>query len=313
MTISIGSLSKGKSDLPVPPGQPIDVAQARKRVSPGRWIISILLLAGLAWLINFVVTSPRLEWHVVGHYLFNHLILSGLRTTLYLAVVAQVIGTVLGVIFAVLRLSTFWPLRWLGTAYVTVFRSVPILLQLIFWFNLAYLFPNLSIGIPFGPVFASESANSLITPMVAAILGLSLAQGAYMTEIIRSGILSVGPGQRDASRALGLTPVQTFFRVTLPQAVRVVIPPSGSQFISVVHGSSLVSVIAVSDLLFSVQNVYERTYQIVPLLLVAVVWYLVVVLVLTFFQQKLERRFSRGHTRAAMTKSVLRRPRGGMV
>lgn len=273
----------------------VDVRDARRRVRPGHWVLGVVLVIALVWLVRFILTSDRLQWNVVGQYLFDGQVLHGLVTTLVLAIVAQAIGTVLGTVFGAMRLSAFAPARWVGTLYVTVFRSVPILLQLIFWFNLAYLFPKFSIGIPLGPTFASWSANTVITPIVAAVLGLSLAQGAYMTEIVRAGIMSVGQGQRDAARALGYGPAQVFCRVVLPQAVRVSIPPAGSQFISVVHGSSLVSVIAVGDLLFSVQNVYERTYQIVPLLLVAVIWYLVVVLVLTFCQQRLERHFSRGH------------------
>jgi len=290
----------------VPPSvDEIDARRAHKPLSITRVVVSVVMLAIAAWFIRFVLTNPRLEWSVVGQYLFSAQVLDGLLTTLVLAVVAQTLGTLLGIVFALFRLSAFAPLRWVGTLYVTVLRSIPVLLQLIFWFNLAYLFPELSIGIPFGPTFGSWSANTVITPVVAAVLGLSLAQGAYMTEIIRAGILSVGAGQRDAARALGYTPAQTFRRVILPQATRVVIPPTGSQFITVVHGSSLVSVIAVGDLLFSVQNVYERTYQIVPLLLVAVIWYLVAVLVLTFFQQRLERRFSRGHSRTPVAKRSL--------
>lgn len=287
------------------PADEVDARHARKPVSITRWVVSIVALAIAAWFIHFLVTNPRLEWSVVGRYLFSSQVLHGLLTTLVLALVAQALGTLLGIVFALFRLSAFAPLRWIGTLYVTVLRSIPVLLQLIFWFNLAYLFPQLSIGIPFGPTFGSWSANDVITPVVAAVLGLALAQGAYMTEIIRSGILSVGAGQRDAARALGYTPAQTFRQVILPQAIRVVIPPTGSQFITVVHGSSLVSVIAVGDLLFSVQSVYERTYQIVPLLLVAVIWYLATVLVLTFFQQRLERRFSRGHVRAPLAKRPL--------
>jgi polar amino acid transport system permease protein len=290
--------------------QAVDVKDARRRVRPGHWILGIVILVLAAWVVHFLITNKQLQWNVVGHYLFNGQVLKGLATTLILSIVAHAIGTLLGILFATLRMSSFSPLRWLGTAYVTLFRSIPILVQLIFWFNLAYLFPKLSIGIPFGPVFASASTNAMIKPVVAAVLGLSLAQGAYMTEIIRAGTLSVGQGQRDAARALGYSGPQTFFRVVLPQAVRVAIPPTGSQFISVVHGSAMVSVIAVADLLYSVQNIYEQTYQVVPLLLVAVIWYLVVVLVLTFFQQRLERRMSRGHVRIEQV-SWIRWPRKG--
>lgn len=291
----------------------VDVKDARRRIRPWHWVLGVVIALVVLWLVRFVVTNQRLQWNVVGHYLFEGEVLRGLVTTLVLAIVAQSIGTLLGVLFAALRLSSFAPLRWVGTCYVTVFRSVPVLLQLIFWFNLAYLFPRFSIGIPLGPTFASWSANSVITPVVAAVLGLSLAQGAYMTEVIRAGILSVGHGQRDAARALGYSPGQTFRRVVLPQAVRVAIPPTGSQFITVVHGSSLVSVIAVGDLLFSVQNIYERNYEIVPLLIVAVLWYLVVVLILTVLQQRLERRFSRGHVRGERARFTRRTTQGGAV
>jgi len=290
----------------------IDVATARHPISVGRLVMGAVLGVFAAWLIHFVVTSPRLEWDVVGTYLFDGKVLHGLLVTLLLAFTAQGMGTVLGVLFATFRLSSFPPARWVGTVYVTIFRTVPVLLQLIFWFNLAYLFPRISIGVPFGPSFVSWSANDVITPTVAALLGLSLVQGAYMTEIVRAGILSVGQGQHDAARAMGFTPTQKFFRNTLPQAVRVIIPPAGSQFITVVHGSALVSVIAVGDLLFSVQNIYQRTYQIVPLLLVAVIWYLVVVLVLTYFQQRIERHFSRGSTVRVQPKA-LRAMRGGAL
>lgn len=283
--------------LPEASMQQFDARLSRRPISFSRTVLTLVFGLIAAWLVRFAVTNPRLEWHVVGEYLFSRAVLHGLLTTIIISCVAQGIGMVIGTIFAACRLSHFWIARTVGTVYVTVVRSVPVLLQLIFWFNLAYLFPTLSLAIPFGPSFHSWPTNDVVTPFVAAMLGLSLTQGAYMTEIIRAGIMSVGQGQHDAARAMGFTPIATFFRVVLPQAVRIIIPPTGSQFITVVHGSSLVSVIGVAELLFSVQNVYERTYQIVPLLLVAVIWYLALVLVLTAFQYRLERRFSRGYTR----------------
>ena len=209
----------------------------------------------------------------------------------------MVIGSLAGGVLAAARLSNLPPARWAATAFVGVFRGIPPLVQLIFWFNLAYLLPKLSIGIPFGPSFGSWDTNDVITPLTAAIIGLTLVEAAYMAEIIRAGILSVDLGQREASKAMGFTGTQTFFRVILPQAMRVIIPPTGSQFISVIKGTALVSVIGMADLLYSVQVIYNRTYQIIPMLLVACLWYLLVVTLLSLGQSRLERRFSRGHTR----------------
>ncbi|EHR51301.1 amine acid ABC transporter, permease protein, 3-TM region, His/Glu/Gln/Arg/opine family [Saccharomonospora marina XMU15] len=282
-----------------------DVATARRRVRPWRWVAGVTLAVLTAQLLWFLVGNPRFEWDVVARYLFDPAVLSGLATTVLLAVAAMAIGSLVGALLALAQLSDFAPLRWAATAYVGVFRGIPPLVQLIFWFNLAYLLPRLSIGIPFGPQFASWDANQVITPLTTAVIGLSLVESAYLAEIIRGGLLGVDPGQRDAARAMGFTPAQTFLRVVLPQAMRVIIPPSGSQFISVLKGTALVSVIAMEDLLHSVQVIYNRTYQIVPLLIVACLWYLTVVTLLTIGQRRLERHFSRGHTSGAVTR---RRP-----
>ena len=169
--------------------------------------------------------------------------------------------------------------------------------------------PKISIAIPFGPELASWSTNSLITPLSAAIIGLTLHEAAYMAEIIRSGITSVDQGQRDAAKAVGFTPWQTFAKVVMPQAMRVILPPFGNQFIATVKGTSLVSVIAMSDLLFSVQTIADRTYQIVPMLIVACLWYLVVVSILTVFQRLLERRYGRGYDAAPSAREIRLRPR----
>ncbi|WNE95166.1 amino acid ABC transporter permease [Streptomyces luomodiensis] len=273
-----------------------DVARAARRVRPWRWVAGLALALVALLLVRFLVTNPRFEWDVVAEYLFDPSVLSGLGTTVWLAVAATAIGAVVGALLAAAQMSDFAPARWAATLYIGVFRGIPPLVQLIFWFNLAYLLPRISIGVPFGPTFASWDANQLITPVTAAVIGLSLVESAYMAEIIRGGLLGVDPGQRDAARAMGFTPGQTFFRVVLPQAMRVIIPPGGSQFISVLKGTALVSVIAMADLLHSVQVIYNRTYQIVPLLIVACLWYMAVVTLFTVGQRSLERHFSRGHT-----------------
>jgi polar amino acid transport system permease protein len=273
----------------------VDVSSARPRLRPGRWLTGALLVVVTVQIGWFLVTNQRLEWDVVGKYLFDPNVLRGLGMSLLLTVVAMAIGSLLGLALASGQLSPFGPVRWASTVYVGLFRGIPPLVQLIFWYNLAYLLPRLSIGIPFGPTFQSWSTNAAITPLTAAIIGLSLHEAAYMAEVIRAGVLSVDRGQRDAARAMGFTDRQAFVRVVLPQAMRVIIPPAGSQFISLLKGTSLVSVIAMADLLHSVQVIYNVTYEIVPMLLVACVWYLVVVTVLSIGQQRLERRFGRGH------------------
>jgi polar amino acid transport system permease protein len=274
-----------------------DVAGSRRRVRPGRWVAALVLLVLAAQLVWFLVHNPRFGWGTVAQYLFDPSVLSGLGITVGLAVAAMVVGSVVGAVVAAAQLSDFGPARWAATLWVGLFRGIPPLVQLIFWFNLAYLLPRISVGIPFGPTFASWNANDLITPLTAGIIGLSLVESAYLAEIIRAGVLGVDVGQRDAAMAMGFTPAQTFSRVVLPQAMRVIIPPAGSQFISVLKGTALVSVIAMDDLLHAVQVIYNRTYEIVPMLVVACVWYLVVVTLLTVGQRRLERRFARGHTR----------------
>jgi polar amino acid transport system permease protein len=274
-----------------------DVAGSRRRIRPGRWLAAVVLLVLAAQLLWFLVRNPRFGWGTVAEYLFDPSVLAGLGVTVGLAVAAMVVGSVVGAVVATAQLSDFGPARWVATLWVGLFRGIPPLVQLIFWFNLAYLLPRVSLGIPFGPTFVSWNANDLITPLTAGIIGLSLVESAYLAEIIRAGVLGVDLGQRDAARAMGFTPAQTFFRVVLPQAMRVIIPPAGSQFISVLKGTALVSVIAMDDLLHAVQVIYNRTYEIVPMLIVACVWYLVVVTLLTVGQRRLERRFARGHTR----------------
>jgi polar amino acid transport system permease protein len=272
-----------------------DVAAARRRFRPWRWVTGATLAVLAAQLVAFLVGNPRFEWGVVAEYLFEPSILAGVGITVTLAVLAMAIGSVVGGVLAAAQLSDFGPARWTATFYVGVFRGIPPLVQLIFWFNLAYLLPRISIGIPFGPSLVSWDANDLITPFTAGVIGLSLVESAYLAEIIRAGMLGVDAGQREAALAMGFTPGQTFFRIVLPQAMRMIIPPSGSQFISVLKGTALVSVIAMSDLLHAVQVIYNRTYQIVPMLLVACIWYLVLVTVLTAGQRRLERHFARGH------------------
>ncbi len=275
---------------------PVDVGTAHRRMSWGRVAIAVVILIGAWQAAAFLVTNERFEWDVVAQYLFDPTVLRGLAMSLMLTVIGMVLGSILGTLIAAGDLSGFAPIRWVSRVYVGIFRGIPPLVQLIFWFNLAYLIPRITVGVPYGPEFVSWSTNDIITPITAAIIGLSLHEAAYMAEIVRSGILSVDHGQREAARAMGFNRNQAFFKIVLPQAMRVIIPPSGSQFIALLKGTSLVSVIAMGDLLHSVQVIYNRTYQIVPLLMVAVIWYLFVVTILTVGQRRLETHFGRGYT-----------------
>ncbi|MGJ9422629.1 amino acid ABC transporter permease [Aeromicrobium sp. CF3.5] len=283
----------------------IDVAESRRRLRPARWAFSVVLALVIAGLGHFFISNPRFEWDVVGSYLFYPTVLRGLGTSVLLAVLAMALGTAFGAVLAVAQISDFAPVRLTSQAFVAVFRSIPPLVQLIFWFNLGFLVPTLTLSLPFGPDLGSMQTTDLITPFSAAIIGLTLHESAYMAEIIRSGIGSVSQGQTDAAKAVGLTSRQSFFKIVVPQAMRVILPPFGNQFIATVKGTSLVSVIAMSDLLFSVQVIADRTYRIVPMLLVACIWYLVVITILTYFQRILERRYGRGFENAPV-----RRKRG---
>lgn len=280
----------------VPPATD-DIATARPRLRPVRWVVAVILLVLAAQFVDFVVTNERFGWDIVWGYLFYPSVLKGLAMSVFITVVGMTVGSLLGVLLAAGQNSDFWPVRTVCQLYVGIFRGIPPLVQLIFWFNLAYLLPQVSLGIPFGPTFVSWSSTELISPLTAALIGLSLHEAAYMSEIIRSGIGAVDSGQRDAAMAMGFSRWRTFSRIILPQAMRVIVPPTGNQFISLLKGTSLVSVIAMTDLLFSVQLIYNRTYQVVPLLIVACIWYLAVVSVLTVFQRRLERRYGRGQRR----------------
>jgi polar amino acid transport system permease protein len=264
---------------------------------PGRWVAAVIVLVVAVAVIRSVATNPNFQWSVVGEYLFDGRILHGLRVTLELTAIAMGIGIVLGVLLAVMRLSPNWMVSGASSFYIWFFRGTPVLVQLLFWYNIAALYPKIALGIPFGPAFVHADANSLITPFTAAILGLGLNEGAYMAEIVRAGIISVDPGQADAAQSLGMTRLQTMRRIVLPQAMRVIIPPTGNETISMLKNTSLVSVIAYTDLLYAAQLIYSQTYQTIPLLIVASIWYLIVTTLLSIGQYYIERRFGRGTTR----------------
>jgi polar amino acid transport system permease protein len=276
-----------------------DAARASRRPGLGYGLATVALAFVVFQLVWFAIQTPGFGWPTVLKYLTAPTVLQGLATSLLLTLVGMGAGIVLGIAAALLKLGPFVPGRWLASVYVWLFRGTPLLIQLIFWYNLAYLLPRVEIGLPFGPTWASIDTNTLITPVTAALLGLALNEGAYMSEIIRAGILSVDNGQRDAARAIGLRPAQIFWRVVLPQAMRFIVPPTGSQVIGMLKGTSLVSVIAMADLLFSVQAIYSRNFEVIPLLIVGVIWYLAMFSLLYLLLGWLERRYSRGHRAVA--------------
>ncbi len=268
---------------------------------PGRWIAAAIVLVIAAALVRSVVTNPRFEWNVVGSYLFDPRILHGVVITIQLTVIAMVIGITLGVLLAVMRLSPNPLVSGASWLYIWFFRGTPLLVQLLFWYNIAALYPKIGLGIPFGPSFIHADANTLITPFTAAILGLGLNEGAYMAEIVRAGMISVDEGQADAAQSLGMTRLQTLRRIVLPQAMRVIIPPTGNETISMLKSSSLVSVIVVTELLYAAQLIYSVNFKTIQLLIVASCWYILLTSVLYVGQHYIERYYGRSTRTRSLT------------
>jgi polar amino acid transport system permease protein len=264
---------------------------------PGRWAVSAVALLLAALSLQSVLTNPRFQWGVVATYFTSPQILNGLLMTILLTVVSMVIGIVLGMVLAVMQLSGIPIITVASSLYIWFFRGTPVLVQIIFWFNLAALYPAIGIGIPFGPTFATMDANQVITPLTAALLALALNEGAYMAEIVRAGLISVDEGQMEAAHSLGMSRGRATRRIVLPQAMRVIIPPTGNETIGMLKTTSLVSVVAVTELLYSAQIISSTTFQTIPLLLTASLWYVLMTTVLTIGQYYLERRFARGSAR----------------
>jgi polar amino acid transport system permease protein len=278
-------------------GRPEEIKAVPVR-HPGRWIAAAIILLFAAAAIRAIVTSHGFQWHVVGQYLFDSRILHGVLATIYLTALCQGIGIVLGVIAAVMRLSPNPIVSSVSWLYIWFFRGTPLLVQILFWYNIAALFPTISLGIPFGPTFVHAHANTIVTPLVTAMLGLGLNEGAYMSEIVRAGIISVDEGQTLAAQSLGMSRLQIMRRIVLPQAMRVIIPPTGNETISMLKNTSLLIVASYGELLFSAQSIYDVNYKVIPLLIVASIWYLAMTSVLYVGQYFIERRFGRGFTRA---------------
>ena len=265
---------------------------------PGRWVAAAIVLYLLIAVANSMAENPRFEWGIVRQYFTSSRILNGLVVTLELTVVSMAIGILLGAVLAVMRLSPNPLVSSASWFYIWIFRGTPVLVQIFFWFNIASVYPLIAIGLPFGgPQIAHINATTAITPFVAGVLALGLNEAAYYAEIVRAGIISVEEGQTEAAQSLGMTRLLTMRRIVLPQAMRVIIPPTGNETISMLKTSSLVSAIAVTDLLYAAQQIYAVNYRTIQLLIVASLWYLIVTTILSIGQFYLERHFGRGATR----------------
>jgi polar amino acid transport system permease protein len=271
----------------------LTVLKVERTAHPGRWFAIAVILVLVSMLAHALVTDPRFQWAVVRHYLFNGFILRGALRTLELTGLAMLVGVLGGFLLAVARLSDNPILSYFSRLYIWFFRGTPVLVQVLVLFNLSALFPRLSLGIPYGPGFVSGSANSVLAAFTTAVIALGLNEAAYMAEIVRGGVLGVDPGQRDAAAAIGMSRVQSMRYVVLPQTMRIIIPPTGNEIIGMLKNTAIVSVIALPELLFSAQIIYSRTFQTIPLLLVASIWYLVMTTVLTLAQTRLERYYGR--------------------
>ena len=283
------------TESPEPQERPEEIKAVPVR-RPGRWIAAALVALVAVSIVRSVVTNPRFHWAIVGQYLFDPRILHGVKITLELTVVAMVIGIAGGIVLAVMRLSPNRLVSGASWIYIWFFRGTPLLVQLVFWNYIGALYPRIDLGIPFGPAFIHANANTLLKPFLVCILGLN--EAAYMSEIVRAGIISVDEGQTQAAASLGMGRLLTMRRIVLPQSMRVIIPPTGNETISMLKNTSLVSVIAYVDLFYSAQLIYSVNYRTIPLLIVVSIWYLAMTSVLYVGQYFIERHFDRGFTLA---------------
>ncbi|WSK18120.1 amino acid ABC transporter permease [Streptomyces sp. NBC_01298] len=264
----------------------------------GRQVSAAAALLVFAMVLASVVRNEAFQWGLVVRYFTTSAVLDGLLLTLWLTGVVMVLGFLFGTVLAVMRLSGNPVLRTLSWGYVWIFRSTPLLVQLLFWFNIGALYPTLGLGIPYGPQLFTVSTVDLLGPTLTAVIGLTLHESAYAAEVVRGGILSVDPGQTEAAQALGLSRRWTLYRIVVPQAMRSIVPTAGNMLIGTLKGTSIVSVLAVHDLLYSVQLTYNQNYQVIPLLMVATLWYIAVTTVLSAGQYYVERYYARGSSRS---------------
>nr|WP_230593059.1 amino acid ABC transporter permease [Rhodococcus fascians] len=264
---------------------------------PWRWVIAAATLIVVGQFLHGFVTNPGWDWGTFAQYFTAASVMSALWLTIQLTFWGTLIGFAIGIGLAVARLSDNPVLQVISWFYIWAFRSIPLIVQLLFWFNIAYLYQTLSLGIPFGPRFFQFDVNNVISGSTAAIIGLALHQAAYSAEIVRAGIISVDQGQLEAAAALGIPKRREFFKIVLPQAMRGILPNAANEVISLFKGTSIVSVMAIAELFYQVQVIYGRNGRVVPLLMVATVWYIILTSVLSIVQFYVERHYAKGAVR----------------
>jgi polar amino acid transport system permease protein len=288
-----------------PPTSPaaIDAVPLRH---PWRWVAAVVIVILVVLFVYGAATNDAYRWRVFAEYLFNERIFLGVSNTLQLTIYSMVLAIVLGVILAVMRLSANPVFRSVSWVYLWIFRGTPIYVQLTFWGLIPTIYQNIQLGVPFGPSLFHLDLQALSIPFLLATLGLALNEAAYMAEIIRAGISSVPEGQLEASTALGMSWGMAMRRTVLPQAMRVIIPPTGNEVISMLKTTSLVTAVPYTLDLYSIatREIAAREFEPVPLLLVAAAWYLAVTSVLMVGQYYLERYYSRGASRKLTTKQL---------
>ncbi|MFJ7996353.1 amino acid ABC transporter permease [Streptomyces sp. NPDC096310] len=262
-----------------------------------RWAAGVAALVLVSQFTHGLVTNPGWEWDTFFLYLTADTVLKAVWVTLQLTLYGTALGFALGVVLAFMRLSRSVILQTVAWTYIWAFRSIPLIVQLLFWFNLAYLYKELGVGIPFGPVLWSFDTMHLVGALSAAVIGLALHQAAYAAEIVRGGIISVDGGQLEAAAALGIPRTRQLRRILLPQAMRGILPNAANEVISLFKGTSIVSVMAIGELFYQVQVIYGRNGRVVPLLMVATVWYILLTTLLSVVQYYVERHFARGAER----------------
>ena len=290
------------SSRPATGEEPVQLNHLKPVPRPGTWISAAIVAVLGAMLIHALVTNDKFHWGTVWFFFREIHVVRAVGWTLLLTLLAMVIGIVLAVTTAIMRQSSNLILRWVAVSYLWFFRGTPIYTQLVFWGALSALYQHLSLGVPFGPEILTFRTTSVFTPFVAAVLGLGINEGAYLSEIVRSGLASVDPGQAEAAGALGMSRGRILRRIVLPQAMRVIVPPTGNETISMLKTTSLVLAVPFTLDLTFVTNAYaSRTYQTIPLLIVAALWYIIITSILMVGQHYLERYYGRGFDGSSST------------
>ena len=282
-------------------GEELSIA---RRWHVSRWIVGAAALGIVLWFLSILVFSDRIRWERVAQYLFYEHILNGVVATIWISLAATALGLVLGVLFAIMKLAKNPVLKWIAEAYIWFFRGTPVLVQLIFWFNLALLLPYITLKIPFTSIGMRWDTNSLISGDTAAILGLGLNLSAYFAETVRAGIMAVDRGQTEAAKAGGMTSAQTMRIIVLPQALKIIIPPTANEFISMLKTTSLIVVVAGNDLMTNASNIYKQNNLVIELLIVCSIWYMFMTAIATYLQSLLEKRFGADRVRAIRGTSI---------